>query len=251
MVEGLEKFREYFTGYEEHYVLIGGVACALALEEAGAVFRPTTDLDIVLCAEAKTSDFAKHFWAFVEEGQYEHRGKSEGEKQFFRFKKPKVEGFPCELELFSKLPDSLEGDFPGPFIPIPTDEEIESLSAILLDSGYYEFLVGGIVNIGGLPVVGPVHLIPLKARAWLDMTARKTDDSKKIKKHKRDVFRLYQIIAPDFEDEMPDQVRKDVAEFLERMPSEPLDADFDSAKLKGQSHDEVLEALHKMYVDRG
>ena len=29
MVKGIEKFRNYFEGYEEQYVLIGGTACAM------------------------------------------------------------------------------------------------------------------------------------------------------------------------------------------------------------------------------
>ena len=30
MVKGLEKFKEYFTGFEDNYVIIGGTACDIA-----------------------------------------------------------------------------------------------------------------------------------------------------------------------------------------------------------------------------
>jgi hypothetical protein len=38
-VRGLDKFKEHFRGYESNYVLIGGVACSLVLDEAGLRFK--------------------------------------------------------------------------------------------------------------------------------------------------------------------------------------------------------------------
>ena len=34
MVRGLDRFREHFAGYDDCYVLIGGTAATLAMEEA-------------------------------------------------------------------------------------------------------------------------------------------------------------------------------------------------------------------------
>ena len=48
MVRGIDRFREYFSSYGGQYVLIGGTACDLAMEEVGQSFRATQDLDIVL-----------------------------------------------------------------------------------------------------------------------------------------------------------------------------------------------------------
>jgi hypothetical protein len=39
MVDGLDYFKEYFSPYIDQYVLIGGVACSLLMEEAGLDFR--------------------------------------------------------------------------------------------------------------------------------------------------------------------------------------------------------------------
>ena len=61
MVRGLDLFREYFEPYGGQYVLIGGTACDLAMEEVGQSFRGTQDLDIVLCAEALTDEFITAF----------------------------------------------------------------------------------------------------------------------------------------------------------------------------------------------
>ena len=45
MVRGFDKFREQFRAYAGQYVLIGGAACDLLMEEAGLDFRATKDLD--------------------------------------------------------------------------------------------------------------------------------------------------------------------------------------------------------------
>ncbi len=59
------------------------------------------------------------------------------------------------LELFSKVPDSLEVSAKdSELTPIPVDEEISSLSAILLDSAYYDFIHQSITIIDNLPIIG-------------------------------------------------------------------------------------------------
>ena len=62
MVRGLELFKEHFKGFQEHYVLIGGTACSILMEESGVPFRATKDLDIVLIAEALNPDFVRVMW---------------------------------------------------------------------------------------------------------------------------------------------------------------------------------------------
>ena len=57
MVKGLDVFRDYFAGHADQFVLIGGTAASLAMEDAGLAFRATKDLDIVLHIEALTSQF--------------------------------------------------------------------------------------------------------------------------------------------------------------------------------------------------
>ena len=39
MVLGIETFREWFRGYEDHYAIIGGTACDLLMAEEGLDFR--------------------------------------------------------------------------------------------------------------------------------------------------------------------------------------------------------------------
>lgn len=111
MVEGLDKFEEYFKDFSNNYILIGGAACDTLVDEAGLNFRATKDLDIILVVEALSTEFAAKFWEFIKEGNYENKEKSSGEKKYYRFTKPGNEGFPQQLELFSRVPDiDLEGD---------------------------------------------------------------------------------------------------------------------------------------------
>ena len=48
MVHGIDKFKAEFSQFSDQYVLIGGTACCLILEERNSEFRATKDLDIVL-----------------------------------------------------------------------------------------------------------------------------------------------------------------------------------------------------------
>ena len=64
-------------------------------------------------------------------------------KQFYRFTKPADGTFPYMLELFSRKPDALSIADESHLTPIPTDQEVASLSAILLDDGYYSFITQG------------------------------------------------------------------------------------------------------------
>jgi hypothetical protein len=89
MVKGLDIFQEHFAGHSDQFILIGGTAATLAMEEAGLDFRATKDLDIVLHIEALTSAFGKTFWRFVENGGYEIREASDtGKPVLYRFQKP-------------------------------------------------------------------------------------------------------------------------------------------------------------------
>lgn len=70
MVRGLDRFKEYFAGFEGNYVLIGGAASYLVEEENRLLPRATKDLDIILVVEALTSSFVKRFWQFIRDAGY-------------------------------------------------------------------------------------------------------------------------------------------------------------------------------------
>lgn len=249
MVKGLEIFREHFRNFADHYVLIGGAACDLAMTNAGLAFRATKDLDIVLYLEALDAEFIRAFWEFVRAGSYEIQEKSTGEKQFYRFQKPTNADYPYMLELFSRQPDVLQVPEGGHLTPLPIEEDVSSLSAILLDNDYYDFIRAGRQEVEGLPMVGAAQLIALKSRAWLDLTDREKRgekiDSKTIKKHKNDVFRLYQILDPTNDPGAPDAVKKDIHEFISRMRGEEVD--LRSLGIRTGTRDDILAEIAKVY----
>src|SRR5213076_1877560 len=140
MVAGVKRFRDHFAGHEEQYVLLGGAACELVMDDVGLDFRATKDLDIVLIVEALDPAFSETFWAFIEEGGYEIRQRSEGDRILYRFQKPSTDDFPAMIELFSRTPEELNIAEGSALTPLPIDEEAASLSAILLDEDYYAFL---------------------------------------------------------------------------------------------------------------
>ncbi len=249
MVKGLEVFREHFRNYADNYVLIGGAACDIAMTNAGLTFRATKDLDIVLYVEALDAAFVRAFWDFVRAGGYEVQEKSTGEKQFYRFQKPTNADYPFMLELFSRQPDVLQVADGSHLTPLPVEDDTSSLSAILLDDDYYDFIRAGRQEFDGVPMVGAVQLIALKARAWLDLTERERRgekiDSKTIKKHKNDVFRLYQILDPASDPAAPEAVKKDVREFISRMRGE--DVDLKSLGLRTGTLDGILAEIAGVY----
>ena len=154
MVKGLDLFRERFKALADRYVLIGGTACDLILEEAGLRFRATKDLDIVLCIESLDAAFGRAFWEFVNAGGYEIRESTEGKGRFYRFQKPARGDYPAMLELFSRAPDLLSVAEGSHLTPIPLSDEVSSLSAILLDADYYGWIQAGKRMIGDLPEPG-------------------------------------------------------------------------------------------------
>jgi hypothetical protein len=212
MVRGLDVFREYFAGRAHQFVLIGGTAATLAMEDAGLEFRATKDLDIVLHIEALDAAFGEAFWMFVEAGQYEIREASDTGK-------PADERFPVMLELFCRAPDGIKLAEGSHLTPIPLDEAVASLSAILLDDDYYAFIMVGRKESGGLSWVGEDRLIPLKAIAWLDLNARRAKgaavDAKSIRKHANDVMRLSQLLAPDVRIPLAAKIGNDLRRFLD------------------------------------
>lgn len=249
MVRGLEKFKTHFRSLADKYVLIGGTACHLAMDAAGVPFRATKDLDIVLCIEALDATFVQAFWTFVRAGGYQLQQKAMGGRQFYRFQKPTNSDYPFMLELFSRKPDTLDLPDAAHLTPIPMEEEVSSLSAILMDDDYYRFIQAGRRDADGLSYLGPEYLLPLKALAWLDLTARKANgqsvDSTAIKKHKNDVFRLYQIIDPEFAGEVPERVKGDLREFVQRMRDEPID--LKALGLRERGLESILEDLTRIY----
>lgn len=250
MVTGLDLFKKHFAHFHDKYVLIGGTACMLVMEEAGIPFRATKDLDIVLCVEALNKEFVFAFKEFVKQGNYQNRQQSTGKDIFYRFSSPINKDFPAMLELFSRLPDTVKLDIGGHLTPIPLSESTASLSAILLDDNYYHFIHAGKLEIDGLPTIGATHLIPLKAKAWLELTIKRLSNEvvineKDIKKHKNDILRLQQLLSIDDNITLPPSIKSDLKEFFQRVEKDSID--LKTLGLKNTTYEKVLNSLKTIY----
>jgi len=221
----------------------------LEMEEAGLSYRSTKDLDIVLCIEALTDDFISRIWDFILMGQYEIREKGESPRCFYRFAKPKEDGFPFMLELFSRKPDGIVFKGDEMITPVPAGKEASSLSAILLNDDYYSFLIQGKHTVDELSILKTQYLIPLKVKAFLDLSERRASgddvDSKNIKKHKNDVFRLAQLLSAETRLTPPDTVISDLKEFLLLMVDDPIKvSNFVPGSIKKE---QLLDAIKANY----
>lgn len=251
MVRGLESFTTWFQDYSDQYVIIGGTACDLLMSEEGFSFRGTKDIDLVLIVESLNRDFGMHFWNYVTAGGYERKNKSNGTPQFYRFTNPQSKDFPSMIELFSTSSDSIILPEHAVLTPLPIDDEVSSLSAILLESDYYEFLKMGRVRISGLTLLDALHLIPFKAKAWMDLCDRKENgeliDSKNIRKHKNDVFRLTELIDRFQENsiETPRKVISDMEEFLRRISKE--DVELRQLGIMNRTKEDIIKQLGNLY----
>jgi hypothetical protein len=218
MVKGLDIFQEHFAAHSDQFILIGGTAATLAMEQAGLDFRATKDLDIVLHIEALTPAFGTTFWTFIETGGYEIREASDtGKPLLYRFQKPADANYPFMLELFCRSPDGI-------------------------------LLAGRRVG-GGLTWIGEDRLIPLKAHAWLDLGARKERgepvDSKNIRKHGNDVIRLSQLLSPNPRIRVPLGVGEDLKRFLQRIEA---DGTYSPVSLGiNNSLDEIVRRISQAY----
>ena len=121
---------------------------------------------MVLLVEALTPEFGEKFWEFIVDGKYRNKATNGSNPQFYRFDKPEEDKFPKMIELFCRSDfelKSAEG-----ITPIHIDDEVSSLSAILLNDDYYKALLNGKEVRNGLSVLRPEYIILFKAKAYLD-----------------------------------------------------------------------------------
>lgn len=247
MVVGMELFRDKLKGFEDCYTVIGGAACDILMSEADIDFRLTKDIDMILILEDKKAEFAKTFWEFIKEGEYKCGWKNSDEMHFYRFTEPKS-GYPVMIELFSRKP-GYHMDVEEGIIPIHIDDNTSSLSAILLNDDFYNFMLEGRKIIAGVSVLAENYIIPFKMYAWLDLKRRKEDgehvNERDYKKHKNDVFRLLQITNPDEKVSVSGLVRESVENFLGEIEKEQIRVEQLGLMI---TKEEAMELLKSIYL---
>jgi hypothetical protein len=230
MIIGLDIFKKYFAAFPGNYLIIGGTARDIIIEDAGFIPKGTRDIDMVLVVEALTAEFVMQFWQFVQDGSYEHQEKSSGKHQYYRFYNPQNQEFPFMIELFSRKPDAVLLNEPSHLTPVPVEDDLSSLSAILLSDDYYGYILKHSFIENDINIANTESLICLKARAFNDLTIRKAHgeniDGKKIQKHKTDIFRLAVTLTPENIFELPQTLKTDLQNFAntvaENLPGKEL-----------------------------
>lgn len=220
------RFFDFFRDYEDAYVLIGGNAASILLEQAGLSARATTDYDLIVIFENVTQAFVDRLKMFLKANHYQLRGRDETPPRahYYRFVTTPNGEVPVMIELFSHAPIDFDLADPASRI-IPLPDESESLSAINLDADYYQVLRTGVEHLAGIgSVLRPEYLILFKAKAQLDVDERRkladSPNHSRRNKHKADIFQLLQIIDVDHPVDahnIPLSVKKDFAQFIESL----------------------------------
>lgn len=153
------------------------------------------------------------------------------------------------IELFSRNPDFITIKDDAILTPLPIDDDISSLSAILLNESYYQLLKSAVTMVDEVPVLNITYLIPFKAKAYLDLKDRKLNgehvDSKDIRKHKNDVFSLAQLITLDTRQALLPEIKDDMSKFLLDIKDENID--LKSLGIKVENKQKLINLLYQCY----
>ena len=125
------------------------------------------------------------------------------------------------IEIFKKRFETDTG-----IIPIHIEDDISSLSAILLDENYYDLMMEGRIVVNGIPVLDSAYLIVFKMYAFMNLESEKKKGNfvkeRDYKKHKYDVFRLLQIIDRNKKIFLVPEIKKMVNSFCDFMSQEEI-----------------------------
>lgn len=253
MVRGLDIWKEYFANYTDSYVLIGGAACSIYEEEYAQRPRATKDLDLILIIEALSPEFGIKIWEFIKDGNYTSRQKGNREHEYYRFKNPENKSFPQQIELFCRRLNVLSIPKDAHLEPIHIDEDLSSLSAIIMDDDYYNFTLAHSTLFDGIHLANIEALICLKAKAYIDLEKRKQEgaevDSRNIEKHKKDTMCLAAMLPGNAKFELPNSIKEDLIEFLQSVKDKLPNSDFmKSVGLVRAKPEELLQTIVSCFI---
>ena len=92
-------------------------------------------------------------------------------------------------------------------------------------------------------------MIPFKAKAWLELRERKSNggqvDSKNIKKHKNDIFRLTQLLTVNTRQLLSMEIADDMRKFLSEIVEEEVD--LKSLWIRETDKQKIIDILYQCY----
>ncbi len=257
IVDGIDIFEKTFSKYKESFVIIGGAACRATLSEGRYTPRKTKDIDMVLVLEGLNKDFIDDFWSFIRAGNYKcaTRKDNEGRKKYVLYSfYDSLPEYPAQIELLSRPVDGLGNPEEHNIEAIMMDDA-SYLSAIILESDYYSYLISHTEEKNGLRYASVDSLICLKALAYLNLREDKkngihvNDDD--FKKHRRDVVMAAASLTVGEEFIVSQNIKDAITGFIEAVNTDDgvRKSLCDSLKLQNESLlDEYLNVLDESFV---
>ncbi len=245
---GLSHFRDYCKDFDKDYVVVGGFATVMLLDEGlGKEHgKATHDIDLVLLTN-NSPKLSQKIKEYISEGQYTIQIGEKNQYKYYRFTKPKIENFAKEIELFASNENNLELEDNQRIIPIDAEDGLYSLSAIMLDNEYFEMIKNNIDKIQDVPITNTQATIMLKMSAFYDLKQR---NDKKWKKHRRDIVKLTLLLDGSEKIYLKGRMINDFNSFIEH-----LEKQLDSKALKSfadglpLNKGDILEMLRQVFTN--
>lgn len=118
---GIGHFLAHLKGLEDEYVVIGGAAAAILMEQDGLEFRATRDVDLVLLTNASPT-LKQRITEYVNLERFNKKERTEGTPRYYRFRDPEDATFPEMIEIFARNEQNIEPAEGQYIIPVQSDE---------------------------------------------------------------------------------------------------------------------------------
>ena len=212
---------------------------------------------MVLVLENLDKDFIGAFWSFIKAGNYKcaTRKDKDGLKKYVSYSfYDSLPEYPAQIELLSRPVGSL-GNPEEHNIEAIMMEDSSYLSAIILESDYYNYLIRHTEEKNGLRYASVDSLICLKVLAYLNLREDKrngrhvNDDD--FKKHRRDVLMAAASLSIGDEFVVPRNIKDLITRFIEVVNTDDgvRKSLCDSLKLQNELLlDEYINVLDESFV---
>ena len=248
MIQGIANFTKHFENYNDDYVIIGGLATAMIMNDLGFIARATKDIDLVVVSN-NNKKFLKKLLEFIKIAGYKtkQRTNNDSKHNLFRFFDSEDKTYPEQIELFAIHDENSPIFTDKHIIPIKTPDSYKYLSAILLDTDYFNLLIEHTTNIDGLHIATPEVLIPLKIQVHLNLLEAKHSDAKK---HLTDIIRLITLLDDEDSVVLNGEPKNDFIKFLpiiESIEEDRIRSILKSSNISNISKGTIIELFKSVY----
>lgn len=244
---GLSHFQNYCKDFDDHYVVVGGFATVMLLDEefGNDHGKATFDIDLVLLTN-NSIELSRKIKQYVKDGKYKIQIGEKDQYKYYRFLEPEEENFAKEIELFALNENNLELEELQRIIPIDPEDGAYSLSAIMLDPEYFEMIKNNVDKSGIAPSTNTQATMMLKISAFYDLKER---DDKKWKKHRRDILKLSLLLTGEEKIQLKGRMKQDFDSFIQHV-NENLDQKTIKSFVDGLpvTKEQVIEVMEQVFV---